>query len=234
MLEGFHPRLSEAKTLLPLLRTQIAAGAPRHALPAGLALDLLPITTDGLFGYELVPDRHSHTVLTLGCTATREFVLRRTSYSADAFGAPRLATVGGRGVARRNFTGRHVARQSDAVFSDWPQAIDAAWAQLADLFPRQPRQCATLQWNAHRYFDAALALAHAHLSRWDPFILLFGLHDEAEQGFQLRGAEGASGTLISRRPDMWVLRWKSPEATLNEEWAVALPDQDAAGTLAQA
>ncbi|MGI8895710.1 MAG: hypothetical protein ACR2HE_08685, partial [Casimicrobiaceae bacterium] len=55
------PRLSEAKHLLPFLRSHLIAAAPRFPLSAGLTLELLPLVEDGLFGYELVPDRQMHT-----------------------------------------------------------------------------------------------------------------------------------------------------------------------------
>jgi hypothetical protein len=256
MPESFHPRLSEASALLPLLRTHLAAAAPRYTLPAGLALDLAPIVERGLFGYEIVPDRQTLTFLTIGCTATGAIVLRRTSYSARTSGAPHLAAVDGRVVsssgigARTRFPDRADARgegndgrrgappflprQCSTVYAGWPEAVDAAWAELSLQFPHPPRACAAPAWGAHRFLDQALAVAHSHLSRWDPFILFFGVPNEAQQGFQLQGADGARGTLISRRPDMWVLRWKSREATLCEEWAIALPDHGTSGALAQA
>ena len=87
----------------------------------------------------------------------------------------------------------------------------------------------TLQWGVHRYLDERL---RSPIRTWkvEPATSsFFGLPNEAEQGFQLEGADGAAGTLISRRPDMWVLRWKSPEATLCEEWAIALPDRGRTG-----
>ena len=64
-LEHFCPRLSEAKTFLPLLRAELLAAAPRHTLPLGLSLELLPIAEDGLFGYELVPDRETRRMFRL-------------------------------------------------------------------------------------------------------------------------------------------------------------------------
>ena len=54
-------RLSEARQLLPQLRSEFAAAAALNPLPSGLALDLMAISEDGLFGYELVPDRATHT-----------------------------------------------------------------------------------------------------------------------------------------------------------------------------
>ena len=70
MSTTFCPRLSEARHLLPLLRSHLIAAASRYPLATGMALDLLPIVEDGLFGYELVPDRDAHTYVTIGCNAT--------------------------------------------------------------------------------------------------------------------------------------------------------------------
>jgi len=234
MLKPFQPRLSEAKTLLPLLRAQLAAAAPRHSLPADLSFDLLPIVKDGLFGYEIVPDRSTHTFLTIGCSEAGDAVLRQTLYDSSAPGALRLAAVAGRAVSRSDCNARHVVQQRDSRFADWPSAADAAWAQLVALFPGKPRRSITLPLTRHGSLDEALAIAYSHLSRWDPFILFFGLPDEAQRGLELKGADGAHGELVSRRPDMWVLRWKSVDAVICEEWAVALPGQDTASALAQA
>ncbi len=78
MSRSFCPQLSEAQHLLPLLRSHLIATASGYPLPTGLALDLLPIVEDGLFGYELVPDRKTHTYVTIGCNAQGEPVLRQT------------------------------------------------------------------------------------------------------------------------------------------------------------
>jgi len=75
MQRSFWPRLSEAKHFLPLLRSHLVASAAAFPLPAGLGLDLLPIVEDGLFGYELVPDRNAHTYRTVGCNARGTMVL---------------------------------------------------------------------------------------------------------------------------------------------------------------
>ena len=66
MLPAFAPRLAEAKTLLPLLRRELVLAAPRYTLPTDVALELLPIVEEGIFGYELVPERRTRTYLTIG------------------------------------------------------------------------------------------------------------------------------------------------------------------------
>src|SRR5437867_2684651 len=78
MSKCFYPRLSEAKHFLPLLRGHFIAAASRYPLPVGLSLDLLPIVEDGLFGYELVPNRKIHIYLTIGCNAQGESTVRKT------------------------------------------------------------------------------------------------------------------------------------------------------------
>jgi hypothetical protein len=227
------PRLSDAKTLLPLLRACLAGAAPRYSLPVNISIDLLPICEDGLFGYELVPDRNAHTYLTIGLCESGEAILRRTM-GADAPSALRLAAVDGKSVSRRNPGPRHSTRQRDFRFAEIADAVEAGLSQLVAQFPEKPRQPVELQADVHRYLDQALAIAHAHLSRWDPFIRFVGLPNEAQYGFALTGDHGECGELLSRRADMWVLRWKSPEAAIYEEWALLLPDQDAASEFARA
>lgn len=230
MLPIYCPRLSEAKTLLPTLRAQLVAASPRYSLPVDTSLDLLPIVEDGLFGYELVPDRNTHTYLTIGYSASGEATLRRT-LCADSPSALRLAAVDGMSVARRNVG---PTQQRDFRFAEISDAVDAGLSQLATQFPERPRQPIELRANVHRYLDEALAIAHAHLSDWDPYIRFVGLPNEAQYGFALTGGHGEYGELLSRRPDMWVLRWKSPEGAVYEEWALLLPDLDAASGSARA
>src|ERR1700693_2913670 len=95
MPRSFCPTLSEAQHLLPLLRSHLIAAAFRYPLPAGLALDLLPIVEEGLFGYELIPDRNTHTYVTIGCNAQGEPVLRKTSYGVGAPNTLQLVGVNG-------------------------------------------------------------------------------------------------------------------------------------------
>ena len=233
MQTPFWPRLSDAKTLLPDLRAHLAGAAPRYSLPGNISIDLLPIVEDGLFGYELVPDRNTHTYFTIGCCETGEAILRRTM-CADAPSALRLAAVDGKSVSRRNFALQPPTRQRDFRFAEISDAVEAGLSQLVTQFPERPRQPIALQVNVHRYLDEALAIAHAHLSDWDPFIRFVGLPNEAQYGFALTGDNGEYGELVSRRPDMWVLRWKSPEGAIYEEWALLLPDLEAGSGFARA
>jgi hypothetical protein len=100
MSELFCPRLSEAMHFLPLLRKHLVAAACRYALPLGLTIDLLPIVGDGLFGYELLPDRDTHTYETIGCNALGGPVLRKTLYGVGAPNALQLVAVNGRILSR--------------------------------------------------------------------------------------------------------------------------------------
>lgn len=230
MLPIYCPRLSEAKTLLPTLRAQLVAASPRYSLPVDTSLDLLPIVEDGLFGYELVPDRNTHTYLTIGYSARGEATLRRT-LCADAPSALRLAAVDGKSVARRNIS---PTQQRDFRFAEISDAVETGLSQLVTQFPERPRQPMDFRASVHRYLDEALAIAHAHLSDRDPYIRFVGLPNEAQYGFALTGGHGEYGELLSRRPDMWVLRWKSPQGAIYEEWALLLPDLDAASGSARA
>jgi hypothetical protein len=234
MHTSFCPRLSEAKTLLPWLRAQLIAAAPRYALPINVSLDLLPIVEDGLFGYELVPDRHTHTYLAIGFCETGDAILRRTLFGTDAPGALRLATMDGELLSRSNFKSLKFPQERDYRFADISVAVDSGLSHLVTIFPGTPRQPMTFQVGWHRCLDEALEIAHEHLSAWNPFIHFFGVPLEAQFGFALRGAHGELGELVSRRPDMWVLRWKSRQAIIYEEWAVTPSAPDVAGGLVQA
>ena len=234
MLSIYCPRLSEAKNLLPILRAQLVAASPRHSLPIGSSLDLLPIVEDGLFGYELVPDRNTNTYLTIGFCATGEAVLRRVEACPKAPSALRLATRNGEAVTGANSYPRNADQRHDSLFRELSDAVESGFSQLVTLFPERPRKPVELRVNVHRYLDVALSIAHAHLSAWNPFVQFVGLPNEAQYGFALTGDHGEHGELISRRPDMWILRWKSPEAVISEEWAVLLPDPDATTKSARA
>ena len=234
MRSAYCPRLSDAKALLPRLRAEIVAAAPRFSLPAKVSLELLPIVEDGVFGYELVPSRDAHTYLTIGFSEWGAAVVRRTLYSADAPGALRLAAASGKVVGPGSAARRNCVQQRDSAFANLSEAIEHGFAQYLTILPERPREPIELQVDLHRYLDEALVVAYEHLSAWDPFIHFFGLPLEAEFGFALRGARGEHGELISRRPDMWVLRWKAPKAVVYEEWAVAIQNSAASGAAASA
>jgi hypothetical protein len=227
MSRCFCPRLSEARHLLPLLRSHLIAAAARYPLSAGLTIDLLPIVDDGLFGYELVPDRQNHTYVTIGCNAHGEAVLRKTSYGLGPSDALHLVASHGQLLARRERAARYRTQQRDFQFSDWSAAADAAWVQLLYLYPERPRQPVVVREHTHRCLDEALSIAQSHLTPWNPFIEFCGLPDEAQHGFALKGAKGEHGELVFQRPDIWMLRWKAPPQAVYESWSVVLPDPDA-------
>ena len=231
MPRSFSPRLSEARHLLPLLRSQLVAAATVCPLPSGLALDLMPISEDGLFGYELIPDRATHTYLTIGRNKQGEPVLRKTLYGVGPGNALRLVACDGNRLSHGERAERFGSLQRDAGFPDWAAAAGAALAQLLVLFPQRPRRPAAVREYAQRCLDEALAVAHSHLARWDPFIRFWGIPNEAEHGFALSGEHGECGWLIFQRPDIWMLRWKAPPQALYESWSVALVDQVAANDL---
>ena len=228
MFRSFCPRLSEARQLLPLLRSHLIAAASRYPLATGMALDLLPIVEDGLFGYELVPDRDAHTYATIGCNAQGEPALRKTSYGVGADHALHLVAVNGQILARRERAARYSTRQRESQFPDWPAAAEAAWVQLLCLYPERPREPIVVRQHMHRCLDEAMLIAQSHLTPWNPFIEFCGLPNEAQHGFALRGAKGEQGELVFQRPDIWMLRWKAPPQAVYESWSVVLPDPDAA------
>jgi len=227
MAELFCPRLSEAMHFLPLLRKHLVAAACRYALPPRLTIDLLPIVEDGLFGYELLPDRNTHTFATIGCNARGEPVLRKTSYGVDGSNALQLVAVNGHIVSRSERASRYGTQQHDSRFPDWPAAAESAWAHLLFLFPERPRQPIAVRENVHQSLDEALSIAHSHLAHWNPFIHFGGLPNEAQ-----KGASGEYGELVFQRPDIWMLRWRAPPTAVYESWSVVVPDLDAAGDAA--
>jgi hypothetical protein len=232
MSTSFCPRLSEARHLLPLLRSHLLSAAARYPLPVGLTIDLLPIVEDGLFGYELVPDRQTHTYVTIGCDAQGEPVLRKASYGLGAPDALQLVAVNGHLLSRGERATCYRTLQRDAQFPDWPHAAEAVWAQLLSFFPERPRQPAVVREHVHRCLDEALSIAQSHLAPWNPFIEFCGLPNEAQQGFALKGAQGEHGELVFQRPHIWMLRWKAPPEAVYESWSVVLPDLDAASDAA--
>jgi hypothetical protein len=228
MAEPVCPRLSEAAALLPRLRERVAAMAAAHPLPKGMSFELVPIVEDGAFGYELVPDRRTNTYLMIGRDAAGAPLLRRTLYDPRSPSALALAAVDGRRLSRQEREARFTAQRRDSRFETWSDAVEAAWAQFGAMFPGRPRQPATLSDARNRSLEEALAIALGYLERWDPCIAFCGLPDEAEQGFALKGADGAHGELIFQRPDIWMLRWKAPPDAVYESWSVVLPG-DAGG-----
>ena len=233
MSELFWPRLSEAMHFLPLLRRHLVAAASRYALTPALTIDLVPIVEDGLFGYELLPDRNTHTYVTIGCDAQGDPVLRKTLYDVGAPSTLRLAALNGHILSRSERASRYSTQQRNSHLSDWPAAAESAWAQLLFLFPERPRQPVAVREHEHRCLDEALSIARSHLAQWNPFIEFCGLPNEAQRGFALKGSRGEHGELVFQRPDIWMLRWKAPPQAVYESWSVVLPDRDAASDTAQ-
>jgi len=206
----FYPRLSEARNLLPLLRSELVAATSRYPLAARLALGLLPIVDDGLFGYELVPDRDTHTYVTIGCNAKGEPMVRKTLYGVGAPNALKLVAVNGYILSRTERAARYCTQQRDSHFSNWSAAAESACAQLLSLFPERPRRPIAVREHLHRCLDKSLEIAHSYLAHWNPFIKFCGVPNEAQQGFALMGNSGEHGELVFQRPDIWMLRWRAP------------------------
>jgi len=216
------PRLSQAKDLLPIIRGRLVAAARRHTLPAGLSLELLPIVEDGLVGYEFLPNQATNTYLTIGCDDRGVPVLRQRSYRAEASGSLRVAAVNGRTLSQGERISGQSLRRRDAILSDWTSAAEAAWIELAALFPEQPRHDIEVDESAHECLDEALAIAHEYLADWDPCIDFCGVPDEAQYGFALTHANGGRGLLACRQPGQWALWFQCPYAAINEEWPAPL------------
>ena len=96
------PYSKAERSSLPLLRGYLVGAAPD---PLATPLDLVPIVEDGLFGYELIPDRDMHVYPIIGRNAQGEPVLRKNTYSGAA-SALHLVTIDG----ALNFQSRRAAR----------------------------------------------------------------------------------------------------------------------------
>ncbi len=206
-----------------MIRAHLLDAAVARMLPC--AIDLLPIVEDGLFGYELVPDRETHTYLIVGSNAEGTPILRQITYGVGAPGMLRLAAVNGHHVSRSERAARFSTSVRDEPFSNWFDAAESAWVQLLRLFPKTLRQPEAPRNDLHG-FEEALATAHLHLIRWDPFIQFFGLPNEAQLGYALTGTNGEHGTLTFEQPDTWSLHWTTATEVLYESWATVTDDLD--------
>ena len=217
MSNVFRPRISQAKDLFPIVRAHLAAAAALHSLPAGLSFDLLPIVEDGIAGYEILPNRATHTYLTIGWERRGKPVVRESSYVDGRPASLRVVAIDGRPAAADAAAQRRL-RQRDTVYPDWPSAAEALWSELAQLFPQEPRHAIELHDLRHEELDEALATAHGHLAEIDPQIDFCGVPDEAQYGFALTEPKGGRGQLVARHPETWTLWFESSAGTVDEEW----------------
>jgi len=221
MARALYPLLSQAATILPLVRGHITAAAGRSSLPLGFSLDMLPILEEELLGYELAPVSVAETCLTLGCKPDGEPVLRKETLTNAPAGALQLVALDGRMIAR---TSRELPSRSgrrDLRFPDWPSAARFACAELETLFTGAPRRPPLLNLGRNASLEQALLAAATRLAQWDPIVHFCGLPNEEQLGYALYGADGGRGELAFRHPDQWTLHWRSAGEVVREAWSVA-------------
>jgi len=209
------PRLSDATALLPLIRTHVEAEAARRPLP--VAVDLLPVVDDGLFGYELLPECNLDDFVIVGRDDAAAPVVRRTRCGGTSPAALRLAAVNGRPASWRAYVPPARIVRTDERVSAWTVAAATALAALrASVGERPvaaPRGHAQVH-EAHPGLERALAWAGARLGSADPRIQFFGLPNEAQMGFSLVGDDDSQGRLALEGAAGWTLQWSAPDGTL--------------------
>lgn len=225
----FPPRLSEAARLLPLISGHLDAAASQN--PHSALVQLVPVVEEGLFGYELVPEREAHTYLIIGRNAQDQPSLRTVSYGTSGPEPLRLIAVQGRRLlSRSERPSRYSVQTRDAVFADWHAAANAACVQLRMLFPQPGDEASDIPRHAHRDLEEALRIARLHLDRFDPFIDFFGLPNEAQLGFPLSGPSGKQGELAFRAAGTWILHWQSDGEVVSESWSTKTEHLASQGT----
>jgi hypothetical protein len=225
MVRALYPLLSQAATILPLVRGHISSAAGRCSLPLGFSLDMLPILEEELLGYELAPVGAAETCLTLGCKLDGEPALRKETLTNAPPGALQLVALDGRMIGRapRELPSRYGRR--DLRFPDWPSAARFACAELETLYPGAPRRPPLLNPGQNASVEQALLAAATRLAQWNPIIHFCGLPNEEQLGYALYGADGGRGELVFRRPDQWALHWKSNGEVVRETWSSVTRDR---------
>jgi len=218
MPEARCPRLSHAMLLLLLLRAELGNAASRYSFPAGLEAELLPIVEDGLLGYEIVPNRDTHTYLMLGADANNAPVVRRNLYCTSAPSALRVATVSGSALMQHEIDAWDDIEQRDVCYPDWRSATAAVWSELATLFADTPRYAIAIHDAEHAAFDRTLAVARTRLRGCDPSIEFCGIPEEGQYGFVLKSARGGHGNLVLRSRGAWELHWTTATTQIDEQW----------------
>jgi hypothetical protein len=202
------PRLSVAAAMLPLIRGELLAHSQAPHSGPGPPIDVCAIVEDGLFGYELAPYELTLPFLIIGCAEDAIPRVRRTSFNPAREAGLRLATVHGRPIGSSRPRVRRTSAEAEIRFSGWATAVAYVWQALAPALHREgPQWAASMA--ACRSLENALMIAGLHLAEWDPAIDFCGLLEQAEFGLPLRGGDNGMGTLTLRRPDVWLLHWKS-------------------------
>jgi len=212
------PRLSEAARFLADVRRHLAAQSIE--CPVAVTVHVRAIDEDGLFGYELLTERETHTSIAAGRTAAGRCVLRKTTYGDGARGSIRLASVNGRLVSPSNRVSRYHVQRRDYPFPDLRSTARAAWTELQRLFPDRPEANGSVYENVQG-LEESLAIASTRLAGWDPFVDFFGLPNEAQMGYVLAASAGERGLLSLQHSNTWTLQWTAISGSLVNSWTLA-------------
>ena len=183
------PRASSCGCGLPVIRYR-----------PGSRIDLLPIVEDGLVGYEFLPElgndrRTSRSVATSAASRCCARAPYRARGAAASFGS---ASVDGRTLLPEERARRRASLPPSAIPSCpiGRSAAEAAWTELAALFPEQPRQGIEVHDAPHAVprrgdGDRLRAPGRCRIRA----SIFAACPDEAHYGFALKHADGGRGQL---------------------------------------
>ena len=191
----FCPRISEARRLLPAVRRELVGRRLPLSLVYGAEGRIGPdCRRRAVRAVELVPDRKTHTYVTIGCDATGEPTLRKTLYGDGARNALQLVAADGRtkfATLLPKPTERRIVNPLPGLGLCSRVGVGAASRPFSGKRPRQPVVIAE---HVHQCLDQALSIAHSYLAKWVPFTSLLRRAKRGPTGIRLDGTRGARRT----------------------------------------